>query len=251
MSVDVFLIRVVLLVIPGLAGYKSFRTIQSTGKSRKKIKDWQDFLAIVFISVLSYGLLYLVYCLIALLAKVISHQSVALAVTSIDALTNTNASLNFFEIIYASLIAIVVGVITGVFYNKKTLFKIARWLNLSTHYGDDDVWSYLTNSDDVEWLFARDHKVGLVYYGRLSVYSDSDEKRELLLEDVDVYNNADGAHRYHTDSLYICRDDNELTLEVPKQIGYLSSRTEKKHVRPSSETAAPADSRRDRKKGRH
>ena len=32
-------------------------------------------------------------------------------------------------------------------------------------------------------------------------------KAELLLEDVDVYDNADGRVRYHTDSLYICRED--------------------------------------------
>jgi hypothetical protein len=55
MNVDTFVIRLVLLVIPGFAGYKAFRTVQSTGKTRKQIKDWQDFLAVVFLSVVSYG----------------------------------------------------------------------------------------------------------------------------------------------------------------------------------------------------
>ena len=251
MSVDTFLIRIVLLVIPGLAGYKTFRTIQSTGKSRKKIKDWQDFLAIVFLSVVAYGLLYLLYCLIVFLGRQLGNQSMVLAVTSIDALVNEKASLNFFEILYASMISMVVGLVSAVLYNKKTVFRVARSLNITSHYGDDDVWSYVTNSDDVEWLFVRDHRVGLVYYGRLSVFSESDEKRELLLEDVDVYSNADGTRLYHTDSLYICRKDDELTLEVPKQVGYIESKTEEKDVGSSPKAAAAADSRRNRKKGRN
>ena len=95
--------------------------------------------------------------------------------------------------------------------------KSAAWgfLRLTAEYEDDDVWSYVTNSDDAEWLFVRDHRVGLVYFGRLSVFSDSDEKRELLLEDVDVCRNADGAWRYHTDSLYLCREDKSLHLKSP------------------------------------
>ena len=192
MSVDTFLIRIVLLVIPGLAGYKAFRTLQSTGKSRKQIKDWQDILSIAFLSVLSYGLLFLVYAAIIAIAKWVWNISISLSITSIDALVSEEVSLNFFEIVYASILSMLVGLVSGVFYNRKIPFRIARWLHITQHYGDDDVWSYVTNSDDVEWLFVRDHKVGLVYYGSLSVFSESDEKRELLLEDVDVYDNADG-----------------------------------------------------------
>jgi hypothetical protein len=226
MNVDTFLIRLVLLVIPGLAGYKTFRTIQSTGKSRKQIKDWQDLLAIVFISVLSYGLLYLVYLLIVAFGKLFRPQSLQLSLSSIDALVNAQVSLDFFEIIYSSLIAMTVGLASGVLYNRKILFRIARSLKITKNYGDDDVWSYVMNSDDVEWLFVRDHIKELIYFGRIALFSESDEKRELLLEDVDVYSNADGMKLYHTDSLYLCRADNELTLEIPNQRAYIDARQE-------------------------
>ncbi len=249
MNVDTFLIRVVLLVIPGLAGYKTFRTIQSTGKSRKQIKDWQDFLAIMFLSSFSYGILYLLYGIISALNLLLRHHALSLQVTSIDAHVNAAVSLNFFEIIYASIVSMLLGLAAGILYNKKLLFKAARALNITRHYGDDDVWSYVTNSDDVEWLFVRDHRIGLVYFGRLSVFSESDEKRELLLEDVNVYSNADGKKLYHTDSLYISREDNELTLEIPKQIGYVKHKAEEEHVRSSKKTAANPG--RNRKEGRH
>ena len=252
MNIDTFLIRVVLLVIPGLAGYKTFRTIQSTGKSRKQIKDWQDLLSMMFLSVVAYGALYLLYLLIVLVAQQLGYRLTGLSVTSIQALVNENVSLNFFEILYASLVSVAVGLVSGVAYNKKTLFKAARFFGVTGHYGDDDVWSYVTNSDDVEWLFVRDHRIGLVYFGRLSVFSESDEKRELLLDDVDVYSNADGKKLYHTDSLYICREDNELTLEVPRQSGYIDpKKTEERHVRSSQKPAATKHPGRHRKEGRH
>ncbi|HUI70006.1 MAG TPA: DUF6338 family protein [Spirochaetia bacterium] len=250
MNVDTFLIRLVLLVIPGYVGYKTYRIVQSTGKSRKRIKEWQDLVAIIFLSVLSYGLLFLVYQVIQTVAAALGAGPLDLTVTSIAALINTGVSLNFFEILYASLLGMVVGLVAAVLYNRKVLFKVAEALKLTAHYGDDDVWSYVTNSDDVQWLLVRDHKVGLVYFGYVSVFSDSDEKRELLLEDVDVYSNKTGAKLYHTESLYICREDNELTLEIPKQGEYSSEpEAEEKDVRPGPETAKHP--RRDSKKRGH
>ncbi len=251
MNVDTFLIRIVLLVIPGLIGYKTFRTVQSTGKSRKRVKDWQDLLAIVSLSVVAYGTLYLIYQLVPVLAKLMGHSVAPLSVTSIDALTSDRVAINFFEVLYSALTALAFGLVSGILYNKKTLFRLARALHITSHYGDDDVWSYLMNSDDVEWLFVRDHRVGLVYYGRVAVFSESDEKRELLLEDVDVFNNADGAKVYHTYSMYICRGDNELTLEVPKQSRYIeSARVEARDVGSSKTAAATTHPRRNRKEGR-
>jgi hypothetical protein len=235
MNVDTLLIRIVLLLMPGLAGYRTFRTIQSMGKSRKQKKDWQDFLSMIFLSVLAYGLLYAVYLLINVVGAWAAGRSPALSVTSIDALLNEKVLLNYFEIVYASLLAMLIGVLAGVVYNKKVVFRVARTLRITDHYGDDDVWSYVMNSDDVEWLFVRDHRVGLVYYGSPVVFSESDEKREILLDDVDVYSNADGKKLYHIDSLYVSRQDSELTLEIPRQRKYIGrEEPEDIHVGPAS-----------------
>jgi hypothetical protein len=216
MNIDAFLVRIVFLVIPGFAGYKTFRTVQSTGKSRKQIKDWQDFISILLLSILSYVLLILVHGIILFVARKCGYANLVLTVKSLDAMTQQTA-IDYLEIGYATILSIIVGLVSGIFYNRKIVFKVARFFRITKHYGDDDVWSYVMNSDDVKWLFVRDHKVGLVYYGALSVFSESDDKRELLLDDVDVFSNADGKKLYHIDSLYICRDDNELTLEVPNQ----------------------------------
>jgi hypothetical protein len=69
------------------------------------------------------------------------------------------------------------------------------------------------NSDAIDWVIVRDHKVDLVYYAKISLFSDSGEKRELTLEDVEVYDTS-WKLQYHTEKLYICRDDFDLSIEL-------------------------------------
>ncbi len=70
----------------------------------------------------------------------------------------------------------------------------------------------------------RDHKLDLVYFGWIEVFSDSEKERELLLRDVKVYSNTTGEHLYDASVIYIARDRYDLTLEVP-MVEQISSET--------------------------
>ena len=80
------------------------------------------------------------------------------------------------------------------------------------------MWNYLFNSSNVEWVFVRDHKTDLVYYGWIEVFSDSEKERELILKDVDVYSNTTDLQDpiYKIPLMYLSRDKHDLTIEVPK-----------------------------------
>ena len=58
--------------------------------------------------------------------------------------------------------------------------------------------------------------MGLSTRDGIQLYSDSGESRELLLNDVDVRDNATGAFLYHVSRLYISRDQHELSIETMK-----------------------------------
>lgn len=77
------------------------------------------------------------------------------------------------------------------------------------------MWEYLYNSPNVEWVFIRDHKLDLIYYGWIAAFSEAKEERELLLRDVDVYENIYGKPLYKTDAMYISRNKFDLTVEIP------------------------------------
>jgi len=68
------------------------------------------------------------------------------------------------------------------------------------------------------WVYVRDGKTDLTYYGYISAFSDSHQERELLLSDVDVYgtNDLNDMELYYSvDYLYIARNRDDLTIEIP------------------------------------
>ena len=97
--------------------------------------------------------------------------------------------------------------------NYKLHFKIAQLIRLTRRFGDQDVWSYLFNSTDVEWMTVRDHKRNLVYDGRVRFFSEDEKPAELYLQDVKVYDNASGEQLYDVAGMYISLERTDLTIE--------------------------------------
>jgi hypothetical protein len=92
----------------------------------------------------------------------------------------------------------------------------ATSLRFTTRYGDEDVWSYLHNLDlPHDCAYVRDHKAGLLYFGRIELYSESGDDRELVLESVTVYDNDTAKELYTRDVLYVSRDAFDLIIEIP------------------------------------
>ena len=73
----------------------------------------------------------------------------------------------------------------------------------------------------VEWVFVRDTKENIVYYGKISQYSDPYRPRELLLTDVEVYPNISQDGRgdlepiQTLDAVYLARPNDAWTIEIP------------------------------------
>ncbi len=70
-------------------------------------------------------------------------------------------------------------------------------------------------SPDVEWVWVRDHTRNLVYEGYIQAFSDTTPLREILLSEVKVYSNESSELLYKIPILYLGRNPNELTIEIP------------------------------------
>jgi hypothetical protein len=96
--------------------------------------------------------------------------------------------------------------------------RIGQVIRATNRAGDEDVWHFFHNSStepwSSEWIIVRDHKVGLQYFGAVSHWSESGEDRELLLMQVSVFRNSDGTKLYDCDHMYICRNKDDLTMEI-------------------------------------
>lgn len=130
-------------------------------------------------------------------------------VTFLKSLLNTKEEIKVSEVFYASLIGVILAVILVLIINKKSLYKVANFFNISNKHGEDDVWDFLFSSNDVEWITIRDTETSLVYQGAVSSFSQKDDKRELLLAQVMVYkDNGDAGLKelYEKDFIYLSFD---------------------------------------------
>jgi len=130
-----------------------------------------------------------------------------------------NGALNkvdFLEIVYVSIISIPIGFMFVYFINYNFLNRFARSIRSTKKYSEVDVWSHLMNSKIPEWVYIRDIKNNLVYYGWIQNFSDSTEQDELFLKNVKVYRYKDSKYLYEIPGLYLFNSRKNLIIEFPR-----------------------------------
>lgn len=208
MNVDKFLLHLIILLIPGFFGVVISRRYKSIGKSKKILDNWFDIIEIIAYTVLSC----LVYDLVV---NIINHYSksdiefVFFKITSEDQIFSNSQFLSL------TIINYVLGIMSAYFYNYKLAFKFGKLIKITKHFGEEDVWSFFHSTKDIDYIYLRDNKTGLTYYGYIELFSDSGEKRELVLGDVSVYKTDGGLHLYDVPNVYLSRDEYDISIELP------------------------------------
>ena len=90
------------------------------------------------------------------------------------------------------------------------IFHLANRLGLTNRADDKSVWDRVFDNGSV--VTIRDMETTNTYYGEVYLFSDRGSQRELLLQDVDVYDNSSN-FLYHMDFLYLSREHNRFTIE--------------------------------------
>jgi hypothetical protein len=119
------------------------------------------------------------------------------------------------EILWATLIGFILGIIATVLSTYEILHRFARKFKITRKFAESDVWGHLFNSPDIaeSWVVIRDSDLDLIYEGWVEFFSNDVKENELFIRDVIVYCNATGDELYKLDGLYISRDKNSITLE--------------------------------------
>lgn len=210
MTLDAFILRLILISIPGYIGYKTFRTIWSVGKKQKVLRDWESIFGIIVMAVAGYLILGLF------------RES-----NMIKALVEAKIPIEPVELVLCTLIVVGLGIGSAFIANRKYVNRFFRWIGVTNHFGDEDLWTFI-HTLDIDWVNVRDHKLDLIYKCNIAAFSDYGEQRELLLCEVDVYDNQNGRFLYKSDKMYICRDYYDLTIELlPKEEQDAGTKTDK------------------------
>jgi hypothetical protein len=248
MTIDVGLVRLATIFLPGIVG----RTVSVRMRATKARAVWEDLLEIMLVAFISYTIA--AALLFAIDMHPIQNAPSADTQTTEEATQSTegrarsllprnisaaisNEPIDWTEVLLAMAVALVIGPIGAVFENYKVVNRIGRWLRITKSFGDDDVWTYLNNSPDVDWVFVRDYKRAITYYGHIKAFSDSYKTRELILIDVRVYSNKDGSEMDSLPAVYLSFPDNDMTIEVPQLVSSVPSTIDRSRMKELAENA--------------
>lgn len=133
-----------------------------------------------------------------------------------DYLLGSSKTINKSELIISYLISIPAGVLLSIFETKKYFIKFLHRLKVTDRFGDDDIWSFYMNSDEVTWVYVRDKNNDTTYYGKIRAFSDSGTKRELILENVSVYESSTASPIYDIEIVYLDLNNTDYLTETAK-----------------------------------
>jgi hypothetical protein len=215
MEVTEVTLRLLLLGMPGIVAYLVIGKITT----KRKGSQLDSLLLIFVLSILSYTLLSCFYLLLGRISggRILLENPLDRLFGSIG---SKQTSILAWEIIAATTASMIIALGWSYAWYYKLVTRFARFLKASNRYGDDGIMSAFLSSEQLqnkgEWLIVRDVSTNIFYYGYVYAWSDAnDEYRELVLLDVTVYSNTDGAYLYQTDYLYLERPKGVLTIESP------------------------------------
>ncbi len=195
-------IIIVVLLLPGAIGSIIFEKITVS----KKWNSFKFILNSVLISLLSYLALQGIF-------NLLSNWCIEARELRIWNVINME-SIPYQEVFYATIIGIFFGFIISLIDNRLYLYRFAKLIRFSDLTSDENIFSFFLK-DNIKFIHFRDLENDLVYSGRLQFYKETDEFKELVLEDVSVYRNTSEGELYKLDKIYISRPKDNIIFEVP------------------------------------
>ncbi len=182
---------------------------------------WNSFkysLYVIVFGVAAYGIVQVLLWLLNIIQSCFKFNVLEWQFLSIwHVVTNGGKDLNGIDVVFAMMAALPVSLLAAGLVNHKILNRFARFINVSTKYGDENLYSYYLNSDEVDWVYVRDQSANLTYQGRIDSFSENQEMQELVLGEVSVYRYTDSEFLYEIPNMYLSRRLGSLTIEsIPK-----------------------------------
>ena len=208
-----FVVLIAIILLPGLLA--SVICDKITVHSQR----WDSFKYSIYsfiFGVLSYSVLQLLEWAFDLFKYYFSNKPIVFgALNAWNIAYTPNPSIPLREVFFASLIAPVVAFIASAVINFKLLNKFAQLINVSEKFGDENLFSFFLNQNEVDWVYVRDKEGDLTYRGRVISYSECDSIQEIVLSNVSVYEYKTSKFVYDLSLIYLSKKLGSFVIEVP------------------------------------
>lgn len=213
MEISELTIRIIIILIPGVIASLVLNVLKVR---HKKQSDYLFTLISIVFGLSSYLLLQVLFFIGIFVKNLIFCSSENYeSLKTLEGLANSTTTIVYFEVTLACLCSLILAYFVAYLDNKKIVNKIARKFNVSNKYGDENTYSYFLNSQDIDWVYVRDIEKNLTYLGKVEVFSETEEIKELVLSDVTVYTYPDSEELYRIEKIYLSYPRDKVTIERP------------------------------------
>ena len=204
MGLSELTIKVILLFFPGLIAF----VIVDQLTVHKEYKGHFVFIYALILGIFSYFFYFLI------ITTVNYFFETKFSINFIKSLTEKNANIDVKEVIFTTFFGAFIGLAFSFSINRNYFFRFSRKLGLSNKIGEIGVWSHLFQFGESHYVVIRDIEADLMFKGWIALNSDeTDNREEIFLRDVSVFQNSSGKHYYSTPALYFSRKKEHLIID--------------------------------------
>ncbi len=214
MEISELVWKLFILLLPGIITTLFIRYITTN-------KYYPPFYFVIYSAILGLGLFIFLEIIISFFNISISlinstklKWGVNLSVWDIIINSTDGKTIKILELLIAYISAIPFGLLIGYIIQHKIFHRFLQKIKLTSRFADGDVWTYYLRMKEVEWIVIRNSANNLAYYGNVISYSESKDKREILLQNVDVFTNDTWKKLYSANTVFLELDDNAFSIEV-------------------------------------
>ena len=210
MKIDAAALQLLILATPGLI----WALFESSLRNQAKVQQFLFTVKVLVYGLISFALLGVIYSKFGWQFDVLNFSNGATFASRLD------------EILWSVPVAIVLAMISVANQTHGWSTSFLRSVGITDFSGTDDIWEFSLSihGRQGEYVYVRDFEHDLAYFGYVLAYSDGTEKREILLEDVEVYD-LDGALLYKLERIYLSLSCEGARIEFP---GDLTEQTDVK-----------------------
>jgi hypothetical protein len=210
MEISALTLKLIILLIPGILSASIYKKLTIRHKLRS---DYMFTLIAIMFGMFSYLALQVLLTMATFFSGICNKGEVVYEVIDTFKNISDSSAIPYGEVMWASIISIVIAGIVIKLDTTKLLNNLARKLNLSNKYGEENLFSYFLNSSDIEWVYIRDLNNKLTYLGSVRSFSESTDFKEIVLENVTVYNYPESQELYDVKRIYLCLPKDRIIIE--------------------------------------
>lgn len=137
------------------------------------------------------------------LINILSKWGYILSFAFEESINNGILKLNFSEIVNVTELSILIGLVSSLIINKGYIYIFFRKIKFTKKNSSDDVWLSSMTKGWNPYVEITDFKNNRTYVGWVSDFSEYVEHKEILLRDVQIFEQKSNSYICKTPAIYL------------------------------------------------